>query len=311
MVRNYFLYFFLLFSLSSFSQIKITEIYYDTPYNERLTLRNSLTGTDENAKRHHWGEFIELYNYTNKDLSLKNWYIQDLVGTYWLPDKIIKAGGFVVVAYSQETYNTTPFTELFSTTVGKDEQIIRQDKILLRNKRETVKLGYYAFDGKIPLPVVDMISYGGSQEPASNRKMKAWQYPGICYTFPSWQLIAANSYSNRTPDPLEASYKPPTQDYETLMFNTYQQYYAYLDWSENVSNLINNTCPISIVKIEQSPTGMYNNGQKCFNYDTAANNISSSDCISTPPGPTSNEYTIDEIEAIKNSIVIYPNPTTT
>lgn len=309
MVKNYFLRLFLLFPVFISSQIKITEVYYDTPYNERLTLTNSV-GQDEDAIRHHWGEFIELYNYTDKDLSLKNWYIQDPVGTYWLPDKTIKAGGFVVVVYSQPTYNTTPFTELFSTTAGKEDQIIRQNQILLRNKSEEVKLGYYAFEGKIPLPIVDAVGTGTGIEPASNRVKKAWQSPGICYTYPSVQLVSATNYANATPNPLDATYKPPTQNYETLMFDTYQKYYAYLDWSENVTNLTENTCPISIAKIEQIPSGIYNNGEKCFAYDIAGNNVSSSDCVPDPSDPQTNEYNIDELEAIRNSIVIYPNPAT-
>lgn len=311
MVKNYFLYLILLFPFSFGAQIKITEVYYDTPYNERLTLTNNATGTDENAIRHHWGEFIELYNYTDKDLSLKNWYIQDFVGTYWLPDRVIKAGSFVVVAYSQPTKDTTPFTELFSTTVGKEDQIIYQNQILLRNKAEGLKLGYYAFDGKVPLPVVDAVGVGNGINPSSNRVKKAWQYPDICYTFPCVQLTSATNYASVIPpNPLDATYKPPTKNYEALMFDTYQQYYAYLDWSENVLNLTENTCPLSISKIEQIPTGSYNSGQKCFNYDIAGNNTTAIDCVSLPSNPPPNEYSVDELEAIRNSIFLYPNPTT-
>ena len=43
MVKNYFFLFLLLFSIPLFSQIKITEIYHDTPYNERMTLFNGNT----------------------------------------------------------------------------------------------------------------------------------------------------------------------------------------------------------------------------------------------------------------------------
>lgn len=295
--------FFLFFSLISslfYSQIAITEVYYDTPYNEKLTM--TLSG--EAARKHHRGEFIELYNYSDKDVNLKNWYIKDLIGTYWLPDRLLIKGEFIVIAYST-LRNTTTFPEHFTTTQGKEKQILYQDKILLRNKREIIKAGY-SFDGKTMLDKSTVEWY--NPNPSSNFVKDVWTQPSAFYNVKSMQLNSNNSYIEATPNPLAAIYKPPTQNYEDLVRDDFIQNYSYLDWTENVNALVNKLCQISIQKIEQLPNGFYNSGGKCFSYDIAGNYISSSDCNPSNSGPQTNEYNYDELEAIKNSIVIYPNP---
>ncbi len=69
-----------------YSQIMITEVYYNTPYNEKLHFTKKVNGvtTSElmDAVKHHRGEFIEIYNYSDKDISLKNWYIKDLLKNF-------------------------------------------------------------------------------------------------------------------------------------------------------------------------------------------------------------------------------------
>ena len=265
--------FFLFFSLISslfYSQIAITEVYYDTPYNEKLTM--TLSG--EAARKHHRGEFIELYNFSDKDVNLKNWYIKDLIGTYWLPDKLLIKGEFIVIAYST-LRNTTTFPEHFTTTQGKENQILYQDKILLRNKREIIKAGY-SFDGKTMLDKSTVEWY--NPNPSSNFVKDVWTQPSAFYNVKSMQLNSNNSYIEATPNPLDAIYKPPTQNYEDLVRDDFIQNYAYLDWTDNVNALVNKLCQISIQKIEQLPNGIYNSGGKCFSYDIAGNYISSSDC---------------------------------
>lgn len=81
------------------SQIAITEVYANTPFNERLHFGNISTGFVD-AVKHHRGEFVEIYNYSDKDINLKNWYMKDRQASFNLPDKILKKGEFMVIAYS-------------------------------------------------------------------------------------------------------------------------------------------------------------------------------------------------------------------
>ncbi|WP_312342582.1 lamin tail domain-containing protein [Chryseobacterium binzhouense] len=305
----------------------ITEVYYNTPYNEKLHFTKKVNGvtTSElmDAVKHHRGEFIEIYNYSDKDISLKNWYIKDLLKTFWLPDKTIKKGQFMVIAYSVLPYNTTNFTEHFSTTVGKENQIIYQDQIILRNKKDEVVLGY-SFNG---LHLLDksknMWEFG--IEPSSNFIGSLYQNPSQFYSVNSIQYhpdpmstmdpnTQPNNYDlyNYTaiPNPLAATYVPATQSYDDLVKNDFQQYYSYLDWTDNVNVLVDKICPISIEKVSQTPNGSYNNGISCFSYDTAGNLIAGGGCngVSTPPSGSSG-LSPDELELIKNSIIISPNPT--
>ena len=313
--------FFLLtiFTFNQFSsQIAITEVYYDTPFNEKLKFGNQANGYVD-AIKHHRGEFVEIYNYSDKDINLKGWYLKDLQGIFWLPEKIIKSQQFMVIAYSTLPSNTTIFKEHFTTTAGKEEQIIYQDKILLRNKRDVAILGYKIGDSPV---LINKSSVGWEfrESPPINFVHDAWANPQEFYNVNSIQYNPNhppnqnnpdlfNNYM-ATPNPLEATYKPPLQHYEDLVMNDYLQNYSYLDWTDNVNRLVNRLCQISIQKVEQIPNGTYNSGGKCFNYDTAGNYISSTDCNGSNSGPQTNEYSYDELEAIKNSIVVYPNPAT-
>lgn len=286
------------------SQIVITEVYYDTPYNEKLTM--TLSG--EAARKHHRGEFIELYNYSDKDINLANWYIKDLVGTYWLPaDKYIKSGQFIVLAYSTLPGNTTVFSEHFTPTVGKESQILYQDMIILRNKAETINLGY-GFDGRVMLDK-STVSWN-NPNPSSNFYKDIWEHPNEFYNVNSLQLSSTDNYIDATPNPLEANYKPAIQNYEDLVKNDLQQVYSFLDWSENVKFLVENLCAISIGKVEQIPAGTYTNLGKCFNYDTVGNETSAYNCTPNTGTSSGSGYTPDELENISNSIIVYPNPTT-
>lgn len=309
---------FFLFILGQFfySQIMITEVYYNTPYNEKLYFQKKVNGVYIHdfidAKKHHRGEFIEIYNYSDKDISLKNWYVKDLLKTFWLPEKTIKKGEFMVIAYSVLPYNTTNFTEHFSTTLGKESQIIYQDQIILRNKREEISLGY-SFNGS-NLFNKSNYSWDFQYEPSSNFVKNIYQNPAQFYDYNSLQYNPTTypyGTYQATPNPLAATYVPVTQSYDDLVKNDFQDYYSYLDWTDNVNVLVDKICPITIEKVSQSPGGSYtNNGTSCFSYDTAGNLIAGGGCsgVSTPPSGSSG-LSPDELELIKNSIIISPNPT--
>lgn len=282
------------------AQIVITEIFYNTPYNERLNIPNQSTQQMEEARKHHWGEFIEIYNFSDRDLSLQNWYIQDRLATVWLPaEKIIKSGDFMVIAYSTLRANSTPFTELFSRTKGKESQIYYQNQILLRNKRETVTLGYNAINNMVPLS--KGLFEWSEQTTLSNYVPYAWQIPDVCYTRDSYNLTANGTYVLAPSNPLEAAYKPPIQKYEDIMKDVYQENYSYIDWGEFVREIVNKICGISISLEQQPVSGTYTGAGKCFQYDIAGNRDIATDCTSpTTSNPPATEYTSDELDEIKN-----------
>ncbi|QBO59515.1 lamin tail domain-containing protein [Chryseobacterium salivictor] len=318
-MRLKFIFFVVVFAtFNKFSaQIVITEVYYDTPYNEKLLFGNANEGFVE-ANKHHRGEFVEIYNYSDKDISLKNWYLKDLLGVFWFPDKLIKSGQFMVVAYSTLPNNTTPFTEYFATTVGKGDQIMLQNKIILRNKREIITLGY-----KIQENIMlkkSSIGWHFPQPERSNFVRDIWKYPSNFYdtksiqyhpNYPQYQ-DNPHLYNNYTdnPNPLDATYKPAIENYENIVKEDYQQYYSFLDWSENVKELVEKICAISIGKVEQTPAGNYTNIGKCFNYDSVGNETSAYNCAPNTGTNTASGYTPDELSIISNDIVIFPNPTT-
>ncbi|MCT2562276.1 lamin tail domain-containing protein [Chryseobacterium herbae] len=299
-----------------YSQLLITEVYYNTPYNEKLyfnkTVNGVLTGELMDARKHHRGEFIEIYNYSDKDVNLKNWYLKDLLKTFWLPEKIIKKGEFMVIAYSTLPYNTTIFSEHFSTTAGKENQIIYQDDIILRNKREEIILGY-SFN-RTNLLNKSKYSWEFQAEPSSNFIKNIYQNPSQFYSFNSLQYNPTtypNGKYEATPNPLAATYVPTTQSYDEIIKDDFQQYYSYLDWSDNVNTLVDKICSLSIEKVSQSPNGSYtNNGSSCFSYDSAGNLVTGGGCngASTPSSGTPG-VSSDELELIKNNIIISPNPT--
>ncbi|MEN2436558.1 lamin tail domain-containing protein [Weeksellaceae bacterium A-14] len=315
----------LIFFNNLFSQIIITEVYYDTPYNEKLRFTKKVNGeTTEDlidAVKHHRGEFVEIYNHSDKDINLKNWYLSDKVGVFWFPEKIIHSGQFMVVAYSTLPGNTTPFSEYFTTTQGKGSQIILQNKIILRNLRETLSLGYRIGDNG-SLIETSNIKWEFRESQPINFVHEIWGTPAAFYNVKSIQYNPTYSGSGNqnnpdiydnymaTPNPLEAVYKPATVNYDETVKDSYLDNYAYLDWSENVRALLEQLCSLNIEKIEQSASGVFNNGNKCFTYDSSGNRIQATDCSSSSNTNTvGNEYNGDQLEEIKNSIVLYPNPT--
>ncbi|UHO38673.1 lamin tail domain-containing protein [Chryseobacterium capnotolerans] len=301
-----------LFAVTMSGQIMITEVYYNTPANERPKFGQ---GTVD-AKRHHRGEFIEIYNYSDKDLNLRNWFIRDYASYAWLPDKIIKSGQLMVVAYSPMPYNMTDFPSYFTTTAGKEDQIIYQNRVMLRNLREKVELGY-SFNGEdlnsyIPVESIDF-NWKHDEEPAPNFIPNVWSTPDKFYTINSLQYNGTSTYSEGIPNPLEAVVKPPIKSYESMVGGYFTANYAHLDWKDNVDEVLNRICPINIERISQDPKTSSTGSSNCFIYDTAGNFIVTKDCstsgIKDALRSGNEEYTADELDAIKKSIVIAPNPT--
>lgn len=323
-MRMKFFYFMLLVMGNSVNaQLIITEVYANTPANEKLRFGNTATGF-VNANKHHWGEFVEIFNYSDRDVNLNKWVLKDRQGVFVLPDKILEKRKFVVIAYSSLAYNTTPFPELFPTTIGKESQIIYQNEFLLRNKTDEVTLSHKLGNVAIEKSVV---RWEFGSEPVFNFIKNAWSVAGAFYTVKSIQYhpdpqstmdptIQPDPYDlynyTSTPNPLAADYVPAMASYEQLVKDEFQQYYSFLDWADNVYVLVENKCPIKFELVYQTPSGNYSGeGSKCFSYDIAGNMTIGSNCSAgetTPPTGIVG-FSTDELEAIKNSIVIYPNPT--
>lgn len=314
----------LIFSQNFYSQIIITEIYYDTPHNEKLRFTKKVNGIATQdlieAERHHRGEFIEIYNFSDKDVNLKDWFIKDLQGVFWFPDKIIQSKQFMVIAYSLLSYNITPFSEYFTNTTGKENQIILQDKIILRNQREKIALGRIHRFGENSITLIKSeIQWKFSQSPPINFVKNIWEEPNEFYKVNSIQYNPNYSGNQDNPDiydnymaapnPLDAIYKPPTKNYNEIVSDEFNLFYSYLDWTDNVNALIYNECKINISNEDQTATNPGTNAFKCFNHDTSGNLTSSYDCNSTISTTPSTDYTYDELEEIKKLITIAPNPT--
>ncbi|MGE8554542.1 MAG: lamin tail domain-containing protein [Chryseobacterium jejuense] len=317
-------FFLLLVGKLFYSQIMITEVYWNTPYNEKLKFTKKINGVPNgeliDAIKHHRGEFVEIYNYSDRDLNLKNWTLNDYQGSFELPDKIIKSGQFVVIAYSTLPYNTTPFSEYFTTTAGKEDQIILQDKIIIRNKRETLSLKYVTNDGVGK--ILSSMAWDFRSEPKPNFIANLGANPSQFYTVnsiqyhpdpgstldPNVQLEPdALTYYQAVPNPLAANFVPPIQKYEELVKDMLQESFSRLDWGDNVDELVNKTCPIPIEQVSQSPTTPNNPVRQCFSYD-AAGNFVNTNCgknVIIPPI----ELIPHDLDEIKNNIKIFPNPT--
>lgn len=110
------------------TKVVISEIFYDTPYNEQIGLGEPYSN----------GEFIELYNTESDDVNIGGWSVTGggKTETYIFPaNTILKARGYIVLAYR---YNSD-FT-FYKQATPPNKQLIYQRKIILSNSGETVSL---------------------------------------------------------------------------------------------------------------------------------------------------------------------------
>ena len=309
------------------AQISITEVYYNTPYNEMINVKAQTPSTAPYyAKRHHLGEFIELYNYSDKDINLADWFISYKSFKFYLPNKMIKSGQLMVVTYQSNLpyKDFLYFFQLDHDTKYSDDQVIYQSDFMLRNKFGGVSLGQ-----RLPNTLCERIvpnlknnafSWNFIDEPASNCVTDIiYNFatkPDIFYTVKSLQYNPIGTepvYARPTPLSLPSSANIPTQNYDELVKGFYQSNYAYLTYSENIDNILNNICSINIQKSSQTPSTCGLDPTPvtiCFNDDNAGDVTSVSTNCSVPTlTTTSTDFSPDVLKAISNDIVVYPNPT--
>jgi len=311
------------------AQIAITEVYYDTPFSER-------GGSNPNL-----GEFVELYNYTKENISLEGWFLRDNTNSYPFPKgTVIKSGDFLIVAYKRQ--NGSPyFPNFFPNTKGQESKILYQDKLVFNNFNDGVVLftqgSTLAKDVSIPeflqvevdkagwlvpeyirLPSNNRYKYERKKfvTPFSNYNPKTAEGDGskADYYIKSLQKSGEDTYNeNNKANPLTALYKPALVEYKNSLAvkNVYQNHYALLTWAYYVNQILNNTCSYSISVIEQSNSGFaVTSTEQCFKHDAAGNMDVKSSCTSTTTSSSTSAANLqNDLEEIKNRIVIYPNPT--
>jgi hypothetical protein len=301
--------------LSSFvsAQIAITEI----------------SSNDPNPRT----KFIELYNFTDTDISLNGWYLQNYIGAsfYFPASAILKSQEFLVVAYRESNQTDNYFPILFPTVAGKTGKIYYQSNIILNYHKETVKLKtnninnqltpdltnfhlqYTCMDRAIHekyFPVLQNIDVGGLPENENS------------YKFPYQTFeIATNNYNywdGDTPilensDPLSvtsSAKKPATRKLYDSVYETLYKNYSINKFINGIDYFIKSTCYEYIPLLEQTPKEVYDQGIRCFAYDEAGNNINSTTCSSSTvaPPPTTNLFDEATLNEIFVNIEIAPNP---
>lgn len=316
---------FLLVSIPLHSQIIITEVNYDTPFYEGSP--NDHYYQDQNTTRRHLGEYIELYNFSNEDIPLKGWFITDYSTKYVFPDDaVIPAEDFIIIAYndpqwyeSSYGYNSENyFTTFYPTALGKESQIYYQNKIILRNTLEPLKL----FIGELR----------GVETNYNNLCNVSWENPSnhpfifssdatdnpTTHNFYQWDSVHLESngaYQPNVPSPFSSAYLPPTQDLEDIqsVIDALYDVYNNLTWEDYSDEILFNTCLLVLNVIEQAPYETYTDERRCFEYDNSGNKISSYDCSEEEDdeesGGGQTEYTSAELEEINSKISLHPNPT--
>jgi hypothetical protein len=271
---------------------------------------------------HHLGEYIELYNYSNEDIPLKGWAITDNVTRYDFPSNaVIKKGEFLIVAYKQSGH-TNYFTSFFPNTSGQETKIFYQDKIMLKNVSDEVKLhigdirGVYC-KNRIIQRVLWGVSTGGMETLLDN-------YWNTETTLPSSEdyyntsvhlsnIEQPSVFQFGTATPLFSDYVPPSVDLEDIpaVQEALNNVLTDFTWDYYSSAILNNTCPDDINIVDQNTGSDYLQNGKCFSYDASGNSLEGVDClpINDDDNNSTTEYSTSEVEEFSSLIILSPNPT--
>lgn len=318
-----------LFANSTFSQILISEVNFDVPTSESLERTNNA----------HHGEFIELYNFTDKDISLHGWALSDFVSRFDFPaDAVIKSQDYIIVAYKNNLNSpTNPIVNFYPSSAGHEEKIIYQNKIILRNDRERLVLSTNRVNGKQlkRFHEIGVIFYRTKHyapvpqhQNHSNNHFNTFPYYAINNgyhpnintsnygTYPSlhYQLNNQSKQSNvatiAPPSPFSMQNVPAVSSYDDIVRPFLESIYENLDSTEEVWSLRNVDCDKTIADVSQNPFFTESELVKCPVYDSNGNLTHWVVCSDDDDDDLVNlEYSPEQIEAINATIVIFPNPT--
>jgi len=304
---------FIFLPLTISAQLLITEVYRDTPYSEYIDTNNEAYQNPtpqlyEILRKRHRGEFVEIFNASDTDLNLKDWMLRDDEGTYYLPNKIIKSGQFMVVA-ANNNVGGDYFPNFFSTTQGKENQIIYQNIFKLSNADESISLIARNVAGETNIAqeyVTSSISFQQGTNLGVSVGSESVNNPSVFYDVKDWQYGYQDS---QIPNPLSATVTPPIKPIEDYIGPLLYQNYNIITWDSFAESLIDNSCKITINDVYQTSNISLSSGGKSFMYDSAGN--ASASTVIIPPGTPSfpTGYAVDIVEQIKNAIKVSPNPT--
>ncbi|GEM53202.1 lamin tail domain-containing protein [Empedobacter brevis] len=323
---------YLFFSLAIFSfvrlysQVAITEVFFDTPHMEYQK---------EDPLYHHAGEFIELYNYTTEDINIGDWVLGDDEGGFIFPkNTIIKSKDYLVIVYTNNAIkakNANYFVDFFPNAKAHSSKIIYTDKIILNNFKESVSLFMTTIRGqKINTEEYYGVRIDGISWNFKNKKningiystsdlFSSFDYYKLSYHKNSQEdyrdignvdeIVAFTDSRFSKANPFGLYYTPPIVKLEDIPYIKYALYqYEHFGAMTILPELFNLKCNSSIPLIGYSiPQDTYTK-KKCFNYDKAGNYISSSDlCLDevTLPKAESRVAVTDYNELF----FVSPNPT--
>lgn len=315
--------FFGLFSIQkTTSQVVITEVYYDTPFLENIYhyFQNNLENPD--PYYHHLGEYIELYNYSSEDIPLKKWAISDNVTRYEFPDDaVIRKGEYIIVTYKQSGHSNY-FTSFFPTTNGQESKIFYQDKMMLNNRREILKLHMGEIRGvDCKNKIIQRFVWGASTDGMQSVLNNVWNSQTSISGEPDYYVTSVHLSDIEQPSvfhfdtatPLSSNYVPPTKDLEDIPMvqEALNNVLADFTWDYYSSAILNITCNDDINLVYQNVSGEYLENGKCFSYDSSGNSVEAEDCLilGNDDDNSTIEYSSAEVEEFSSLIVLSPNPT--
>lgn len=313
---------FVVLSFKISAQIAITEVYHDSPFIERLNQSPSLA---------HLGEFIELFNYTTEDIDITGWRLTDQETSYTIPQgTVIRSNDFIIIARRVNGISGYFFGAFPSERFGNERKVLYQDKIILNNYKENVKLysNHLAGQKLKGYHLIDRVEWLCEEEDCEinpyyiNKELKTvWQGEfdtDFSFYLPSYQRTnASNLKSSKifenalTTTPFKLNFQVELENLEDL--EAVKEILIKNHESLNSNDIANrvkvSVCSKDINSISSESVSDTYIEEICFSYDDAGNQDKVFYCDDDSGDSIENGVLIS-IEEIANRIYVSPNPTT-